>query len=155
MVIGYLNESSDPYLDNFQSDLILTARLSSHVSFVSTRCIFTELNHPLHFFMFFFFETLVDLPDSKLTSYAKRRQREEFEIERSGLRRRLRSSEGFEIETSALRRKRSSEEGSVASLGTSFGMYCRKFIIIDSSHFITHIAVCNKSIAPCSPSRNL
>ena len=29
MVIGYLNESRDPYLDNFQSDLIFTTLLSS------------------------------------------------------------------------------------------------------------------------------
>ena len=58
--------------------------------------------------------------------YAKGRQREEFEIERSGLRRRPSSSEGIEIGGSALRRKASSGEVSVVSIG----MYCRKFIIL-------------------------
>ena len=54
MLIGYLNESRDPYLDNYQSYLSSATRLSSHVSFVSIRCIFTETDHPppLHFFMF-------------------------------------------------------------------------------------------------------
>ena len=46
MFIGYLNESRDPYLDNYQSDLSSATRLSSHVSFVSIRCIFTETDHP-------------------------------------------------------------------------------------------------------------
>ena len=50
MLIGYLNESRDPYLDNYQSDLSLARRLSSHVSFVSIRCIFTETDHPPSFF---------------------------------------------------------------------------------------------------------
>ena len=46
MVIGYLNESGDPYLDNFQSDLIFTTLLSS-----------LSL---LFFFLFFFLSTLDD-----------------------------------------------------------------------------------------------
>ena len=50
MFIGYLNESRDPDLDNYQSDLSSATRLSSHVSFVSIRCIFTETDHPPLFF---------------------------------------------------------------------------------------------------------
>ena len=34
-----------------QSDLIVTTSLNSHVSFVSIRCIFTKIDHPLHFFL--------------------------------------------------------------------------------------------------------
>ncbi|XP_073252769.1 uncharacterized protein [Porites lutea] len=63
-------------------------------------------------------ENLDDLPDVAL--YAKGRQREEFEIERSGLRRRPSSSEGIEIGGSALRRKASSGEVSVVSIGITF-----------------------------------
>ena len=51
MVIGYLNESRDPYLDKF----IFTARLSSDVSFVSVRCMFTEIDRPLSFFHVLFY----------------------------------------------------------------------------------------------------
>ena len=36
-------------LTTFISDLIFTTHLSSHESFVSIGCIFTELDHPLHF----------------------------------------------------------------------------------------------------------
>ena len=49
-VIGYLNESSDPYLDNYQS--------GSHVSFVHVNTLHTYGERPctpLHFFMFFFY----------------------------------------------------------------------------------------------------
>ena len=46
MVIGYLNESRDPYLDNFQSDLMFSTLLSS-------------LSLSL-FFFFFFLSTLDD-----------------------------------------------------------------------------------------------
>ena len=57
--VGYLNESSDPYLDNFQSDLILTTLLSSHISFVSILCIFTEIDPPplflFYYYYFFYF----------------------------------------------------------------------------------------------------
>ena len=50
-----------------QSDLILTTSLNSHVSFVSIRCIFTKIDHPLHFFFsFFFFFFLRTLDDSVL-----------------------------------------------------------------------------------------
>ena len=53
MVTGYLNESSDPYLDNFQSNLIFTTWALK--SFVSIRCIFMETDHPPSFFSCFFF----------------------------------------------------------------------------------------------------
>ena len=43
-----------------QSDLILTTSLNSHVSFVSISCIFTKIDHPLHFFFLFFLRTLDD-----------------------------------------------------------------------------------------------
>ena len=39
---------------NTQSDLIFTTRFNSHLSLVSIRCIFTEIDHPLHFFLSFF-----------------------------------------------------------------------------------------------------
>ena len=45
MVIGYLNESRDPYLDNFQSDLMFSTLLSSL---------------SLSLFFFFFLSTLDD-----------------------------------------------------------------------------------------------
>ena len=48
MVIGYLNESRDPYLDNFQSDLIFTTLLSSLSLFLSTLDD-PVLNIPEHF----------------------------------------------------------------------------------------------------------
>ena len=59
LLIGYLNESRDPDLDNSQSDLNSATRLSSRVSFVPIRCIFTETDHPPSFFhVFFFFHVL-------------------------------------------------------------------------------------------------
>ena len=52
MVIKYLNESRDPYLDNFQSNLIFATRLSSHVGFVSICCIYGDRPPPLIFSCF-------------------------------------------------------------------------------------------------------
>ena len=48
------------FSETTQSDLILTTSLNSHVSFVSIRCIFTKIDHPLHFFSLFFLRTLDD-----------------------------------------------------------------------------------------------
>ena len=128
MVIRYLNDSSDPYLDNFQSDLILTTRLSSHVLKFRVNKLHIYRDKPPPSFFHVFLETsdheLFTRP--KPSPLDKRFPREEFETE-----------------TSSLRRKESFGQVSVVSFGTSFGMYCRKFVIIDSSHFITHIAVCN------------
>ena len=54
MLNGYLNESRDSYLDNYQSDVNVSTSLSSCVSFVSI-CIFTETDHPPSFFQVFFY----------------------------------------------------------------------------------------------------
>ncbi|CAH3146549.1 unnamed protein product [Porites lobata] len=45
----FQSESRDTYCDNFQSDLTFTTCLSSYLSFLSICCIFTEIDHPLHF----------------------------------------------------------------------------------------------------------
>ena len=52
MVTGYLNESSDPYLDNFQSNLIFTT--CQYVAYLWRQTI------PLHSFHVFFSLTLDD-----------------------------------------------------------------------------------------------
>ena len=54
MVIGYLNESRDPYLDNFKSDLIFTTLLSS-----------------LSLFFFFFFLSTLDDPVLNIPEHFK------------------------------------------------------------------------------------
>ena len=59
MVIGYLNESRDPYLDNFQSDLIFTTLLSSLSLFF------------FFFFFFFFFLSTLDDPVLNIPEHFK------------------------------------------------------------------------------------
>ena len=73
MLIKYLNDSRDPYLDFFQLDLIFTAHLSPHVSSVLIRWKFTEIGHSLHFYRIlgrtYFVEPSIHLIEDQSINY--------------------------------------------------------------------------------------